>query len=206
MATFEDYLLDLSYVLGETSVPTSGIDDRKRFINIVRRDICNRRPWKWATKWGQSVSLTDGSGSLPSDYREGGMVEVRVDKNVFEQISYSDQSKYEADAYVYWVTGNQVDGFKINTNQDLASVDVSYATQCVNLSALADQCPIPLTEPVVKGALVYIRKSENPMADTQSEELEYEKAISKLNRIDMQGNPKRRMISLSETRNRRLGE
>lgn len=205
MATLNDYLLELSYVLGETSVPTSGIDDRKSFINSVRRDIFGRRPWKWATKWNQTVSLTNGAGTLPADYREGGVIDVNDGTNTYQKIDPTEALKYDTGSYVYWVTGNNVDGFTLNTNQTPTSLTVSYATKSTEL-ATSETCPIPLSEPVVKGALVYIRKSENPMAETTAEEAEYEKSLLKLIRLDSQSDAKKRMVSLMETRNRILGE
>jgi hypothetical protein len=211
MATFIEHLQNLSYLLGETSVPSSGIDDRKRFVNIVRRDIYARRDWEWAKK-NATITLADYKADLPSDYRQGGLIDARIvqagisnDKQ-FELISYADRDNYASDTYVCWVTGNDVDGYELNSNQETGSVAIRYIQQAEELTGNDDTCPIPLPEAVAKGALVYVRKSENPMAETQIEEAEYEKAIMKMNRLQMQDGPAKRFRSILESRGRRIGE
>ena len=122
-----DVLQDMSYLLGEASVPTSGIDDRKRFIQRGLERIA--RLYDFDEMYAlATVSLTlNGrfyTGALPSDSGESPSLDVRVlnngsnDDYVFDKIPYEDQDKYQVSDYKYWLTGSAND-YTINARDDV---------------------------------------------------------------------------------------
>lgn len=210
MVTQSDILLDLSYLMSETSIPASGIDDRKRFVNNAIEKVWNKFNFKAAATQA-TLSLTNGVGTL-SSLKNGGVLDLRqkvagVNTDfVFDLIEYEDQDKYDADAYVYWITGND-GGYFINTNQvGLPAVNINYIPKAPVLSAATDTVPFGGSMLYAKGALVEVRQSQNPMADVTPETAEFDKSIMELVRQESKSRPQRRVKSIMEVCGSRTGE
>lgn len=86
-----DVLLRMSYLLGEQTIPTSGIEDRKQFINDALGRIYRSYNFNEAMAVA-TVTVTAGVGSMPSDIGESPAIDVRVinpgtnNDYVYEQI------------------------------------------------------------------------------------------------------------------------
>jgi len=189
-----DVLLDLSYLLGESSIPTSGIDDRKAFIQRGLQRIV--RLYDFDEMYAlATVSLTLGgnafySGTLPADAAESPNLDVRVinpgtnDDYVFEKVPYEDQDKAVTGDYKYWLTGSAND-YTMTTRDDVSNVVVRYLQTAPTINA-SISTTFPSSIVIARAALVYYRQAENPMADIAQDEAlfktELEEVIARQNR------------------------
>jgi hypothetical protein len=189
-----DVLLDLSYLLGESSIPTSGIDDRKAFIQRGLQRIV--RLYDFDEMYAlATVSLTLGSnsfysGALPADAAESPDLDVRVinpgtnDDYVFEKVPYEDQDKAVTGDYKYWLTGSAND-YTMTTRDDVSNVVVRYLQSAPTINA-SISTTFPSSIVIARAALVYYRQAENPMADIAQDEAlfktELEEVIARQNR------------------------
>jgi hypothetical protein len=189
-----DVLLDLSYLLGESSIPTSGIDDRKAFIQRGLQRIV--RLYDFDEMYAlATVSLTLGgnafySGALPADAAESPSLDVRVinpgtnDDYVFTKIPYTDQDEAIAGDYKYWLTGSAND-YTMTTRDDVSNVVVRYLQSAPTINA-SISTTFPSSIVIARAALVYYRQAENPMADIAQDEAlfktELEEVIARQNR------------------------
>jgi len=189
-----DVLLDLSYLLGESSIPTSGIDDRKAFIQRGLQRIV--RLYDFDEMYAlATVSLTLGSnsfysGTLPADAAESPNLDVRVinpgtnDDYVFEKVPYEDQDKAVTGDYKYWLTGS-ANNYTMTTRDDVSNVVVRYLQTAPTINA-SISTTFPSSIVIARAALVYYRQAENPMADIAQDEAlfktELEEVIARQNR------------------------
>ena len=107
----------------------------------------------------KSTTLTTVSGTiaLPDDFL--------IINNVFDS---SENELYMVDSgdvpsqtgYAYWITGNQTDGFALNTPNDKAYT-VKYSFRPTEMSSGTDKCIIPDIEAPVSFAYGMIRKGES---------------------------------------------
>lgn len=182
-----DVLQDMSYLLGEASVPTSGIDDRKRFIQRGLERIA--RLYDFDEMYAlATVSLTlNGrfyTGALPSDSGESPSLDVRVlnngsnDDYVFDKIPYEDQDKYQVGDYKYWLTGSAND-YTINTRDNVGNVTVRYLQKAPTINA-SISTTFPSSMVIARAALVYYRQAENPLADISQDEALFQRELEEV--------------------------
>ena len=70
--------------------------------------------------------------------------------------------------HVFWITGNQYDGYYLNSPAD-ETLTVYYSFKPVEMSLDADKCIIPDPEAVVAYAYSFLRKSEtDPIEDADA--------------------------------------
>lgn len=124
-----------------------------------------------------TVTVTNGVGDLPDDFI--------VVKNVFDS---SDNEYFpigaEKVAYRvglrYWITGNQTDGFVLNTPTD-GTFTVQYAFRPAPLVDNTDICLIPDIEAPVAFAYAMLRKVESdPFEDSELSLQECEDRIAEM--------------------------
>ena len=107
----------------------------------------------------KSTSLTTSSGSiaLPDDFIS---IQRVVDSNDSQLTLIAKENSANASGNVYWITGNFVDGFKLNTTDD-ATYTVYYNYRPAPMSSDSDVCPFPDEEAIVSYAYGMLRKSES---------------------------------------------
>lgn len=202
-------MTELSYLLGERTVPTSGTEDRKGFINTTLKEIYRAYPWEWAMTTA-TFSLTSGIASLPSgalvdrplDVRE--IVSGSDNDNVYAQVTYQEQDNFNQGDYRYWITGTP-DNYQINTKEDNATITVRYQVEAPTLDdAGAVTTPFPSANVVALGALRYIRMGENPQADISQEETLFRNRLEEYMGLARRNNPKRRR-SIQSVNNHNTG-
>lgn len=208
-----DVLQDMSYLLGEASVPTSGIDDRKRFIQRGLERIT--RLYDFDEMYAlATVSLTASNGlstgTLPADAGESPDLDVRVinpgsnDDYVFTKIPYEEQDKAEAGDYKYWLTGSEGD-YTLTTRDDVSALSVRYLQKAPTINA-SISTTFPSSMVIARAALVYYKQAENPLADVAQDEAlfksELEEVIARQNR----NRPVTRAVSVMELNNSFTGQ
>lgn len=103
-----------------------------------------------------SLTTTSGSVALPDDFlvRDS----VFLDTVEYTLVDPNDESIHEG--LVYWITGNQTDGFTLNVPDD-DTYTVSYSFKPAEMVNTTDECIIPDIEAPVSFAYAYIRKAES---------------------------------------------
>jgi len=112
----------------------------------------------------KSTTLTTASGTiaLPDDF----LVMNRVfDASNNEQSMVGQDDLANHTGSVYWISGNQFDGFYLNAPSDKAYT-VEYSFKPVEMATGTDKCIIPDPEAVVAYAYSFLRRSEtDPIGD-----------------------------------------
>ncbi len=206
--TQTDVLLRMSYLLGEQTIPTTGIEDRKQFINDALERIY--RSYNFNETFAiATVSITAGVGTLPSDIGESPGIDVRVinpgsdNDYVYEQIPYEDQDKYVDGDYKYWLTGS-AGNYTLNTKDSQSQVIVRYIQESPSINAsISTTFPSAMT--IARGALVYYRLAENPDADTSQDEAFFQKELQEVISRQNRNRPVRRAKSVMELNNHYTG-
>ena len=115
----------------------------------------------------KSTSLTTSSGTiaLPDDFVV--IDSVFLDGQPLKQISK--EGSQLADGLYYWISGNHLDGFALNTPDD-DTYDVFYVFRPAEMAADADECIIPDPVAVVCYAYSKLRMSQtDPLEDADKE-------------------------------------
>lgn len=178
-----DVLEDLAFMEGNQSVPTSGIDDWKRFAQRTLEEVWVQYPWEFA-KTLATVSVSNGIATLASGAMRDGIYDVRYlnsstgDDHQFVQIPYEERDDWAAGSYRYWLTGNTPNPV-INTVETDTPLTVWYKNlpPTINASVTA---PFPDAMAIALGARRYVRMSENPQADISQEEQIFQARIEEL--------------------------
>lgn len=125
-----------------------------------------------------SVVVTSGVGTLPtgfiianSVFNSGNVELLKVDPE--------DQSMHTG--LVYWIIGNQTDGFTLNVPTD-GTYTVNFAFRPTWLANNTDVCIVPDIEAPVAYAYAMLRKSESdPFEDSESALQECDARIAEMN-------------------------
>lgn len=203
-----DILQDMSYLLGEASIPTSGIDDRKAFIQRGLERIA--RLYDFNEMYAiATVSLTASGntyvGTLPSDTAESPSMDVRVinsgsnDDYIFQQIPYQDRDTYQAGDYKYWLTGS-AKNYTMNTKDNVGSVTVRYLQAAPTINGSVSTT-FPSSIVIARAALVYYRQAENPLADISQDEALFQRELEEVMARQNRNNPVSRAKGIQELNN-----
>lgn len=103
-----------------------------------------------------SLTTTSGSVALPDDFlvRDS----VFLDTVEYTLVDPADENQHVGTTY--WITGNQTDGFVLNTPID-DTFTVTYSFKPAEMSSGTDVCIIPDPEAVIAYAYAMIRKAES---------------------------------------------
>lgn len=209
-----DVLLDMSYLLGEASVPTTGIDDRKQFIQRGLERIA--RLYDFDEMYAiATISLTISNnnfytGSLPADAGESPKLDVRTinpgtnDDYVFSQVPYDEQDKALAGDYKYWLTGS-VGGYTMTTRDNVGSVTARYLQKAPSINA-SISTTFPSSMVIARAALVYYRQAENPLADIAQDEALFKSELEEVISRQQRNRPVFRAVSIMELNNKFTGQ
>lgn len=208
-----DVLQDMSYLLGEASVPTSGIDDRKRFIQRGLERIA--RLYDFDEMYAlATVSMTLSgnfyTGSLPSDAAESPDLDVRVIQSgtdndyIYDKIPYEDQDKYQVGDYKYWLTGSAGD-YTLNTRDSNTPLVVRYLQKAPTINASVSTT-FPSSMVIARAALVYYRQAENPLADISQDEALFQRELEEVIARQQRNRSVGRAIGIQEVNDEFIGQ
>lgn len=205
--TLTQAMLDLSYILGETSVPTSGTEDRQRFIQAALERAYRAYNFPF-NKMTATVQATGYIATLPTNVLQDGSLDIRnssVNPNIpYKQIDYTESDKYNQGSNAYWVDGYE-GSYVAHLTEDSPLLTVRYTSSVPVINASVST-PFPSSMALARGALIYYRQAEDPQADLSQEEslfqVELDEIISAYNR----NRPSRRMITSHEASNTYIGD
>lgn len=209
--TMPQLMTELSYQLGEVSVPTSGVDGRKTFLQRALEDAWKLYPWPF-TLTDTTLTFTNGVATLPDDFLpEGHYYLLRNGKEVGET-DFKDKSlstgtaffiSFDAGDYKAKLVSGGVDDTTTDT-----SLDFRYQYTAPDLSESdTKKAYYPNPRTLALGALRDNVKADNPEADNSQEVQAFVAAAqedySAFNRIRSRN---RRAVSLSERNGYSIGE
>ncbi len=124
-----------------------------------------------------TVTVTSGVGDMPDDFI---MVNAVFDSSDNEYFKIGSDDVISRVGRSYWITGNQVDGYVLNTPTD-DIFTVQYAFRSAPLVNTTDVCIIPDIEAVTAYAYAMLRKSESdPFEDAESSLQECDSRIAEM--------------------------
>lgn len=200
----------MSYLLGEQTIPTTGIEERKAFIQrALERTL---RSYNFEdVKAIATVSLTGGAASLPSDIGFQPDLDVRVvnsgstDDYIFERVAYEDKDNAVQGDYKYWVTGSE-GAYTLNTYEaGNYTLTVRYTQEAPAVNA-SISTTFPSSMVLALGAMVYYRQSENPLADIAQDEARYQQELQEVIAREIRNRPNRRGRGIQEVFNVYTGD
>lgn len=169
--TLGDILLSFSYRYGESAVPSTGIDNRKYWINRgVEYCVEQLKLKKTAT-----VTVASGTANLSvttanpaPDFKS--VVQLRDSSNN-EYLLIGEEEYENADnpttARVFCITGNHKDGYVLKAKND-GDYTLWYRFYISPMTATTDECIVSDPEAVAAYAYAQIRMSEtDPLEDAE---------------------------------------
>lgn len=200
--TLTTVMQDLSYLLGETSVPSTGTEDRQRFIQLALERAYRAFDFPFS-KVLATVALVGGIATLPTTVHQDSIMDIRVinsgigDDYIFQSVPYGSLDSYPTGQYRYRLTGYE-GAYVFQTTETMsATLSVYYQTTAPQINA-SISTPFPASMALARGALIYVRQAEDPQADISQEEYlfqgELDEVIAQYNR----SRPQPRGITLHE--------
>lgn len=174
--TQTDVLLKLSYLLGESSIPTGGaeLEQRKSFIQSTLEEIYRVHPFD-LNRVSATVAVVGGVASLPSGVAGDSILDVRYvlagNDHIYSPITYAQQDDFIQGNYRYWLTGAE-GSLVLNTRETDATLQINYQTTAPIINGSVST-PFPDPMIIALGALRYVRQSQNPFADIIVEEEQF---------------------------------
>lgn len=183
----------------QTGAPATGDEIRNRFINLAVESIFIRRPWAWRLKTGSGD--TDGSTvfDLADDFSEDGIKQntFKIGGEVWTQINEGDESYYSDDSSVFYIRGNQADGFEAvfpcATPESGQAVTYRYYRRHVFYDDDDDICPVPSGEAVADLAVGNYLTSEGEANEALPYLESAENAINEMIKQENRGKARRTM-------------
>lgn len=181
--TLTDVQQDLSFLEGNQTVPSSGIDDWTRFIQRTLEEAWRQYPWEFA-KTLATVSMSSGIGTLASGAMIDAVYDVRFinsgvgDDHIYTQIPYEEQDEYAPGTYRFWVTGTPMNPV-LNTKESESPLTVWYKSVPPQINASVT-ARFPDSMVIALGAQRWVRRAENPQADISQEEEIFQKRLEEL--------------------------
>jgi hypothetical protein len=173
-----DIMSSLSYLLGERTVPSTGTEGRKDFIQKTLEELYRNNEWPFAQALA-TISVVSGLASLPTDFSDNHEVSVKyyngataVDMLVADD---EQQDNINTGDNKFWLTTYTGDGaYLLNTKEVISNVIVRYQKLPPTLAASVGT-PYPSAETIALGAKRYYRMSQNPEADISQDEALFQK-------------------------------
>lgn len=197
--SISDVMTDLSYMMGESSVPTSGVDDRKVYIQRTLEETHRYANWEWA-KVTATIPLASGVATLPTLVALSSPLDVRVKQAgtdlIFTMIPYEEQDSYGAGDYRYWLTGNE-GALKLNSNDADATLTVNYQHVPADLlNGESTYFPSSLT--LAKGAVRYYRAARDPEYDMSQDDALFKSDLDDIMAMQNRNRPARRIRTIQK--------
>lgn len=190
---------DLSFLLGESSVPTSGTEDRQRFIQRALDRVYRAYDFPM-NKVIATVAMVNGVATLPTNVHQDSVLDIRQvvagvgTDHVYTQVPYSMTDDFPTGTYNYDLRGYEGSYTLVSsetTTSGVLTIQYETTTPIINASITT---PFPSSMCLARGALVYYRTAEDPQADIGQEEYvfqqELDEVIAQFNRSRPQGRAK----------------
>jgi len=174
MSTLSEIQQLLAYAYGDDTIPVATDPEylrRTAFINAVIKRLYNQKEWPHLLLT-ESKAVSGGAVALTK--RPSSVLGVRYvqDGNdvLYTKVEYEDYAASSTyDLFYETSTG-------ITTNQSRTPLEITYIPAFTDLSLITDDVDFPASL-VAKGALVEIRKQEDPEFDISQDKREYQEEL-----------------------------
>lgn len=196
--TLTDVQRDLSYLLGEQTVPTSGIDDRTRFIQVALERAYRAYDFPM-NKLTATVALVSGVATLPTTVLQDSELDVRevvagvANDHIYTQVDYIDADTAPQGAYTYYIDGYE-GAYTLKSPEADATLTIRYSSVVPTLNA-SISTPFPSSMALARGALIYTRQAEDPQADISQEEALFQAELDEVIAAYNRARPRRKMMT-----------
>lgn len=199
-------LQDLSYLLGESAIPSNGIEDRKTFVQRALERAYRLHDFPM-NKITATVALVAGTATLPATVGQDSKMDVRDGQNnVFDQVPYEAQQNYEKGSYKYWLEGYEgTNSYFLKSNDNNVTLKIRFTTT-VPLINGSISTPFGSSMALARGALVYYRQAEDPQADISQDEAIFQQEVDEVWKRYRRSRPQQRMKDLYEVNNTFVGD
>jgi hypothetical protein len=179
---------DLSYLLGESTVPTSGTAEFNTRAEFIQRSLervyrAYNFPMNQVTATFQAVN---GVGTLPTNVGQDSIIDIRqvntgpFTDNVYIQVNYSEHNDFQQNDFRYWLLGYEGNyTFYSSETQTTNVLTVLYTPELpvVNASISTN---FPSSMCVAWGAIEYYRLAEDPYTDISPYELGFQRELNEV--------------------------
>lgn len=200
----------LSYLLGENTVPTSGIaTSRRNFLQRTLEEVYRAYPWPFAAA-NVTLSVSGGTATMPTDfdwqhkvyaYFYSGDVQTGL-----EEINIGDSDMYVANQYKFWLEPIDEQTYVIKTKDtvyDTAIVKYQAQPPVINASVYT---PFNDAMSLALGARRYVKLGQNPDADILQDEALFQKRLNENISAVQVNRPLRKGRRIYNANGYRLGE
>jgi cytochrome c1 len=199
----------LAYKYGESSAPSTGVENRNAFINLAMQDIASRHTFSWRLKNYSAVANGTTSETLPTDFSVDGFkqgtlkvggIEYLVIKEGQEQF----YSHTESDGTVDYqdglaiIKGNKSTGFTLyfpSAPTAGSAITGRYFSDPADLSADADVCIVPDGDAVASLAYAQLLESEGEVSEAQVYREQAENKIGQMIEHEQRNKGQRQMMT-----------
>lgn len=209
--TQTDVMQDLSYLLGESSIPSSGTEDRQRFIQRALDRVYRAYDWPM-NKVIATVAMVNGIATLPSNVHQDTKLFIRErlsgvgDDHVYSPVDYGSVDNYPANSFAYELRGYE-GTYSIVSSETTTSttLELFYETTTPQINASVST-PFPSSMCLARGALVYYRQAEDPQADISQEEALFQEELDEVIAQYNRSRPQKRAKTLQEIQGTYTGD
>ena len=177
--TMDQAMQDLSYLLGESSVPNPQPAQRQAFIQRALERVYRAYNWDLA-EVTTTLTMASGNATLPADLDiNDPILDIRIKNDqpglgvggdyIFTKVNYEDQDSYGPQDYVYWVTGSP-GSYQMSTTQggNTSTANAPFTIRYKQIAPAINSSistPFPSSMVLARGALVYYRAAQDPYMD-----------------------------------------
>jgi hypothetical protein len=209
-----DVQRDLAYLLGEQTTPSDSSPDynqRSRFIQVALERAYRSYDFPM-NKLIATVTAVSGVATLPTTVLQDSVLDVREvvagadNDKIYRFVDYTQQDSFNSGDYVAWLEGYE-GTYVLKTSETSSSpvltLRYSSVTPALNASITS---PFPSSMALARGALIYVRQSEDPQADISQEEALFQQELDEIIMAYNRSRPRQRMVSKHEDNNTYIGD
>lgn len=203
----DDVQSDLSFLLGESAVPSTGVEDRAAFIQRTLERVYRLHDFEM-NKITATVAVVSGTATLAANLGQDSELDVRdgTTGQPYDQIPYEEQHNYVQGDYKYWLEGFEGTGtYLLKTKEANSTLKLRFTTSVPVINA-SISTPFPSSMALARGALVYYRQAEDPQADISQEEATFQQEVTEVWARQRRSAPQQRAKDLYEASGTYVGD
>ncbi len=195
---FEELKTIFANLYEQTSAPSSGADVRNRFINLACTILTRRYPWSWRKAPGTGTADGTFVFALEDDFDAEGIVTdtFLVGGELWTEIVEEEVSIYSSDSTVFYITGNDKDGYDANfpcaVPDNLTAITYRYFRKHPELVDDEDITIIPDGECICNLAVGRFLKSEGEGDEAYTWLQDAENGVEDMKKEEIRRKPIRR--------------
>ena len=175
---------DLSFLLGESSVPSTGTEDRQRFIQRALDRVYRAYDFPM-NKVTATIAMVSGIATLPTNVHQDSILDIREvvagvgNDKIYKVVPYEELDNYPAGSYMASLDGYEGTYVLTTSENTNGTLKLRFTTTSPTINA-SISTPFPSSMALARGALVYYRQAEDPQADISQEEYIFQQELDEV--------------------------